>query len=42
MQTTLVNEMAAKPESFALGNDEDIKMIGVTAIESLFNNIKLD
>ena len=40
-QTTLVNWMAAKPESLP-SNDEDIKMIGVTPIESLFNNIKLD
>ena len=34
--------MAAKLESFALGNDEDIKIIGVTPIESLFSDIKLD
>ena len=40
-QTTLVNKMAAKPESQS-SNDEDIKMIGVTPIESLFSNIKLD
>ena len=40
-QTTLVNKMAAKPESLS-SNDEDIKMIGATPIESLFSNIKLD
>ena len=39
-QTTLVNKMAAKLES--LNNDEDLKVIGVTPIESLFANIKLD
>ena len=27
---------------FYRSNDEDIKMIGVTPIESLFSNIKLD
>ena len=33
--------MAAKPE-FCDNNDEDIKVIGVTPIESLFSNINLD
>ena len=32
--------MAAKPEAF--NNDEDLKVICVTPIESLFANIKLD
>ena len=32
----------AIPPGFYRSNDEDIKMIGVTPIESLFNNIKLD
>ena len=40
-QTTLVNKMAAKPESHS-SNDEDIQMIGISPIESLFSNIKLD
>ena len=40
-QTTLVNKMAAKPE-FCENNDEDLKVIGVTHIESSFANIKLD
>ena len=30
------------PPGFYRSNDEDVKMIGVTPIESLFNNIKLD
>jgi hypothetical protein len=35
--------MAAKPESHSLtSDDEDIKMIGTTPIESLFSNIKFD
>ena len=32
----------AIPPGFYHSNDEDIKMIGVTPIESLFSNIKLD
>ena len=32
--------MAAKPEP--LNNDKDLKVIDVTAIESLFSNINLD
>ena len=39
-QATLVNKMAAKPES--LNNDEDLKVIDVTPIGSLFSNINLD
>src|SRR3989337_2908281 len=39
-QATLVNKMAAKPES--LNNDEDLKVIDVNPIESLFSNINLD
>ena len=37
---TLVNKMAAKPE--AENNDEDLKVIDVTPIDSLFSNINLD
>ena len=33
--------MAAKPESCE-NNDEDLKVIGATPIESLFSNINLD
>src|SRR3990170_1133541 len=40
-QTTLVNKMAAKLE-FCENNDEDLKVIDVTPIESLFSNINLD
>ena len=32
----------AIPPGFYHSNDEDIKMIGVSPIESLFSNIKLD
>jgi hypothetical protein len=32
----------AIPPGFYRNHDEDIKMIGVTPIESLFSNIKLD
>ena len=39
-QATLVNKMAAKPE--ALNNSEDLKVIDVTPIESLFSNVNLD
>ena len=38
---SLVNNMAAKPE-FCENNDEDLKVIDVTPIESLFSNINLD
>ena len=37
----LVNKMVAEPESHS-GDDEEIKMIGISPIESLFSNIKLD
>ena len=39
-QATLVNKMAAKLE--AKNNDEDLKVIDVTPIESLFSNKNLD
>ena len=39
-QATLVNKMATKPE--AENNDEDLKVIDVTPIESLFSNVNLD
>jgi hypothetical protein len=32
----------AIPPGFYRSNDEDIKMIGVSSIDSLFSNIKLD
>ena len=38
-QATLVNKMAAKPES--LNNDEDLKVIDVTPIKYLFSNMNL-
>ena len=40
-QATSVNKMAAKPEALN-NNDEDLKVIDVTPIESLFSNINLD
>ena len=40
-QTTLINKMAAKPEPCE-NNDEDLKVIDVIPIESLFSNINLD
>ena len=39
--TTLVIKMDAKPE-FCENNDEDLKVIDVTPIESLFSNMNLD
>ena len=39
-QATLVNKMAAKLESE--NNDEDIKVIDVTPIKSLFSNVNFD
>ena len=36
-QATLVNQMAAKPISLEDKNDEDLKMIGVSSIDSLFS-----
>ena len=41
MQATLVNKMATKPDSYE-NNDEDLKVIGVSPIKSLFCNINLD
>ena len=41
-QTTLVNRMAAKSESFPINNhDGDLKMLGTSTIESLFTNHKV-
>ena len=41
-QATLVNQMDAKPISLEDKNDEDLKMIGVSSIDSLFSKIKID
>ena len=41
-QATLVNQMAAKPISLEDKSDEDLKMIGVSSIDSLFSKIKND
>ena len=41
-QATLVNKMAAKPESFHDNKDEDLKVIDVSPIKSLFCNMNLD
>ena len=41
-QATLVNKMAAKPESFDENKDEDLKVIDVSPIKSLFCNTNLD
>ena len=41
-QTTLVNKMAAKPEDLDNNNNEDLKVLDVTPIESLFSNVKFD
>ena len=40
-QATLVNKMAAKPEFFCENKDEDLKVIDVSPIKSLFCNINL-
>ena len=40
-QATLVNQMAAKPISLE-GKNEDLKMIGVSSIDSLFSKINID
>ena len=40
-QATLVNKMAAKPENFE-NKDEDLKVIDVSPIKSLFCNMNLD
>ena len=42
VQAMLVNRMAAKPESLEIVNDEDVKMIGVSSIDSLFSNANID
>ena len=41
-QATLVNKMAAKPEDLNDNKDEDIKVIDVSPIKSLFSNMNLD
>ena len=41
-QATLVNKMAAKPEFFYENKDEDLKVIDVSPIKSLFCNMNLD
>ena len=40
--STLVNKMAAKPEFFCENKDEDLKVIDVSPIKSLFCNKNLD
>ena len=40
-QDTLVNKMAAKPEALN-NNGEDLKVIDITTIDSLFSSINLD
>ena len=41
-QATLVNKMAAKPKNFYENKDEDLKVIDVSPIKSLFCNMNLD
>ena len=41
-QATLVNKMAAKPEKLGENNDEDLKVIDLSPIRSLFCNMNLD
>ena len=41
-QATLVNKMADKPEKLDENNDEDLKVIDVSPIKSLFCNINID
>ena len=41
-QTTLVNKMSAKPENLDENNDEDLKVIGVSPITSLFCNMNIN
>ena len=41
MQATLVNKMAAKPNSYE-NQDEDLKVIDVSPIKSLFCNMNLE
>ena len=40
-QATLVNQMAAKPISLENKNDEELKVIGVYSIDSLFSKLRL-
>ena len=41
-QAALVNQMVAKPISLEDKNDEDLKIIGASSIDSLFSKIKID
>ena len=41
-QATLVNKMAARPKKNYENKDEDLKVIGVSPIKSLFCNMNLD
>ena len=41
-QATLVNQMASKPILLEDKNDKDLKMIGVSSIDSLFSKVKID
>jgi len=41
-QATLVNKMAGKPEKLGENNDEDLKVIDVSPIRSLFCNMNLN
>ena len=41
-QATLVYQMAAKPISLEDKNDKDLKVIGVSSIDSLFSKVKID
>ena len=41
-QATLVNKTAAKPKEFEDNKDEDLKVIDVSPIKSLFCNMNLD
>ena len=41
-EATLVNKMAAKLQSFHDNKDEDLKVIDVSPIKSLFCNMNLD
>ena len=41
-QATLVNQMAAKPILLEDKDDENLKMIGISSIDSLFSKVKID
>ena len=41
-KATLENQMVAKPISLEDKSDEDLKMIGVYFIDSLFSKVKID